>query len=75
MTTLSIPMPQDLIDFIDTFIASGEAENRAQAVRKAVRKMREQVEVNDILEAREQIKQGLSYSGDLQEIIKKRRNA
>ena len=68
-------MPQDLIDFIDTFIASGEAENRAQAVRKAVRKMREQVEVNDILEAREQIKQGSSYSGDLQEIIKKRRNA
>lgn len=75
MTTLSIPMPQDLLEFIDTFIASGEAENRAQAVRKAVRKMREQVEVNDILEAREQIKQGMSYSGDLQEIIKKRRNA
>ncbi len=68
-------MPQDLLEFIDTFIASGEAENRAQAVRKAVRKMREQVEVNDILEAREQIKQGMSYSGDLQEIIKKRRNA
>ena len=75
MTTLSIPIPQDLLDFIDAFIASGEAENRAQAVRKAVRKMREQIEINDILEAKEQIKQGLSYSGNLQEIMDKRRNA
>lgn len=75
MTTLSIPMPQDLINFIDTFIASGEAENRAQAVRKAIRKMKEQVEINDIFEAKRQIRQGLFYSGDLQEILKKRRNA
>jgi Arc/MetJ-type ribon-helix-helix transcriptional regulator len=74
MTTLSIPMPEDLIKFIDTFIASGEAENRAQAIRKAVRKMREQVEVNEIFEASRQIKQGLSFSGDLQDILKKKRN-
>ena len=74
MTTLSIPMPEDLIKFIDTFIASGEAENRAQAIRKAVRKMREQVEVNEIFEASRQIKQGLSFSGDLQDILKRKRN-
>jgi len=67
-------MPEDLIKFIDTFIASGEAENRAQAIRKAVRKMREQVEVNEIFEASRQIKQGLSFSGDLQDILKKKRN-
>ena len=67
-------MPKDLIKFIDTFIASGEAENRAQAIRKAVRKMREQVEVNEIFEASRQIKQGLSFSGDLQDILKKKRN-
>ncbi len=67
-------MPEDLIKFIDTFIASGEAENRAQAIRKAVRKMREQVEVNEIFEASRQIKQGLSFSGDLQDILKRKRN-
>lgn len=49
-------MPQDLLEFIDAFIKSGEAENRAQAIRKAVRKMREQIEINDIFEAKEQIK-------------------
>ena len=75
MTTISIPMPKDLLMFIDSIIASGEAENRAQAVRKAVRKMREQIEINDIFEASRQIQQGISYAGDLKEIIKKRRNA
>jgi len=75
MTTLSIPMPQDLLDFIDSFIASGEVENRAQAVRKAVRTLREQNEINDILEAKVQIKQGVSYSGDLKTILKNRKNA
>lgn len=75
MTTISIPMPKDLLMFIDSIIASGEAENRAQAVRKAVRKMREQIEINDIFEASRQIQQGISYTGDLKEIVKKRRNA
>lgn len=68
-------MPQDLLDFIDSFIASGEVENRAQAVRKAVRTLREQNEINDILEAKVQIKQGVSYSGDLKTILKNRKNA
>jgi Arc/MetJ-type ribon-helix-helix transcriptional regulator len=75
MTTISIPMPKDLLDFIDEFINSGEAENRAQAVRKAVRKMREQIEVDDIFEASRQIKQGHSYTGNLKDILKQRKNA
>lgn len=75
MTTISVPMPKDLIEFVDSIIASGEAENRAQAVRKAVRKMREQIEINDIFEASRQIRQGLAYTGDLREILKKRKHA
>lgn len=75
MTTLSIPMPKDLLAFIDSIIHSGEAENRAQAVRKAIRKMKEQVEINDIFEASRQIKQGLAYTGDLEDILAQRKNA
>lgn len=74
MTTISVPMPKDLLDFVDRIITSGEAENRAQAIRKAIRKMREQVEINDIFEASRQIQQGLSYTGDLKEILKNRKN-
>jgi len=66
MTTISVPMPRDLLKFVDSIIASGEAENRAQAVRKAVRKMREQTEIDEIFEASLQIKQGYSYTGILE---------
>ncbi len=68
-------MPKDLLEFVDSIITSGEAENRAQAMRKAVRKMREQIEVNEIFEASRQIKQGYSYTGDLRKILTKRANA
>lgn len=74
MTTLSIPLPQDLLEFVDSLIASGEAENRAQAVRKAIRKMREQTEINDIFEASRQIKEGHAYVGDLKTILKMKKN-
>lgn len=75
MTTISVPMPKDLLDFVDRIIHSGEAENRAQAIRKAIRKMREQIEINEIFEASRQIQQGHSYTGDLKDIIKQRKNA
>lgn len=75
MTTISVPMPKDLLEFVDSFIASGEAENRAQAIRKAIRKMREQIEINDIFEASRQVQQGFAYTGDLKDILKKRKHA
>jgi Arc/MetJ-type ribon-helix-helix transcriptional regulator len=75
MTTISVPMPKDLLQFIDNFIKSGEADNRAQAVRKAIRKMREQTEINDIFEASHQIKMGKSHTGDLGKILKKRKQS
>lgn len=75
MTTISVPMPKDLLEFVDSIIFSGEAENRAQAIRKSVRKMREHVEINEIFEASRQVREDLVYTGDLKEIIKKRKNA
>jgi len=75
MTTISVPLPKDLLIFIDSVITSGEAENRAQAVRKAIRKMREQIEINEILDASRQIKNGQAYKGDLKTILKQRKNA
>lgn len=75
MTTISVPLPKDLLIFIDSVITSGEAENRAQAVRKAIRKMREQIEINEILDASRQIKNGQVYKGDLKTILKQRKNA
>ncbi len=75
MTTISVPMPKDLILFIDSVIATGEVENRAQAIRKAVRKMREQVEIDEIIEASRQVKMGAYHVGDLKTIINKRKKS
>jgi len=75
MTTISIPMPSELLDFIDRIILSGEVENRAQAVRKAVRRMQEQIEIDEIFEASRQIQKGISYKGNLKDILKQRKNA
>ena len=75
MTTISIPMPSELLAFIDRIILSGEVENRAQAVRKAVRRMQEQIEIDEILEASRQIQKGISYKGNLKDILKQRKNA
>ena len=75
MTTISVPMPAELLHFIDSIISSGEVENRAQAIRKAVRKMQEQWEIDEILQASRDIDKGLFYTGDLKEILKKRKHA
>lgn len=74
MTTISVPLPKDLIEFIDSQIESGEVDNRAQAVRKAVRKFREDLEIKEILESSMQIKRGLYFEGDLKDIIENRKN-
>jgi Arc/MetJ-type ribon-helix-helix transcriptional regulator len=74
MTTLSVPMPQDLIEFIDALIDAGDVENRAQAVRKAVRKLREQAEIHEIMEASLEAHSGKVYSGNIKNIIKSRKN-
>ena len=73
MTTISVPMPKDLLQFIDGQIKIGEAENRAQAVRRALRKFREETEIAEIFEASRQAKEGLVYEGDLRQIIKMRK--
>ncbi len=75
MTTISVPMPTELIKFIDNMISVGDVENRAQAIRKAVRKLQEQWEIDEILQASKDIDNGLFYTGDLKEILKKKKHA
>jgi Arc/MetJ-type ribon-helix-helix transcriptional regulator len=75
MTTISVPIPDDLLQFVDSIISSGEVENRAQAIRKAIRTMREQNEIKEIFEASLQVRQGISHTGDLKSILAKRKHA
>ena len=65
MTTLSIPVDNTLMQFIDSMIASHKAESKTQVVRRALYNMREDEALKDIAEAHNDIIQGKVYSGDL----------
>ncbi len=70
MSTLSIPVDNTLIQFIDDMIASRKADNKAQVVRQALYNMREDEALKDIVGARMDVMQGKVYKGDLRELAK-----
>jgi len=67
MTTLSVPIPADLEEFVTKMVKSGRAVNKADVVRKALRKMSEDEAVEAVLRAeREPI-----LRGNLRDLMKK----
>jgi Arc/MetJ-type ribon-helix-helix transcriptional regulator len=71
MTNITIPLQKEYIDFIDDTVKEGNFDNRSQFIRNAIKKMIEEQEIAEILEASEQIKRGECFEGDLQELAKK----
>ncbi len=71
MTTLSIPISKDIEKFIKDYIKSGEAENKAQVVRKALRKLAQDVAYMEVLQAQADVKAGRVFKGDLKALLRK----
>ena len=71
MSTISVPLPANLEAFIDRMVKSGEAANKADVVRKALRRMSDEEAVEAILEAQREIAAGKGLKGDLRELAKK----
>ena len=67
MTTLSVPIPPKLEEFIKNQIKSGNAANKADVVRKALFRMSEEEAVNAVLKAQGEP----TLRGDLRELVKK----
>ena len=70
MTTLSVPVSQDLLDFINRMVESGEAETKAGVVRRALRKYAEEEVISAVMQSRRDIKEGKVFSGDLMDLVK-----
>lgn len=70
MTTISVPIPENLVAFIDQMIESGEAETKAEVVRKALRLYAEEEAFASVLKSRQDIKEGKVLSGDLVDLVK-----
>ena len=71
MSTLSVPLSIREQEFIDSYVKSGQAENTAQVVRRALRFFEEEEAVQSILRAEQELKAGKVMYGDLRELIKK----
>ena len=66
-----MPLPANLEAFIDRMVKSGNAANKADVVRKALRRMSDEEAVNRILEAEKEITLGKGLRGDLRELAKR----
>lgn len=71
MSTLSVPLTPQLEAFINSMVKQGYAENKAQVVRRAIRKLEEDETVNALLQARKDVREGKVFYGDLDELTKK----
>ena len=67
MTTISVPLTDDLLKAIERLVDQGTAANKADAIRKALKKYIEDKEVEEILQASKEPR----LEGDLDELIKK----
>lgn len=70
MSTLSVPLPAFLEEFIEKMVDSGYAANKADVVRKALIKLREDEAVNSVLQAEQEGREGKNLEGDLDELAK-----
>ncbi len=67
MTTISVPLSADLLRLLDELVANGIAVNKADAMRKALKKFSEDQVVERILQA----ERGPRLKGDLDELAAK----
>ena len=67
MTTLSVPISSELESFINKMVSSGRAANKADVVRKAIRRLSEDEVVEKILRAQMEP----TIRGDLRVLMKK----
>ncbi len=70
MTTLSVPINAELEKFIENMVKDGRAANKADVVRKALRRMSEEEAVQAVLISQQEVKEGKVLRGDLREYLK-----
>ncbi len=70
MSTLSIPVPVHLEEFIERMVKQGYAANKADVVRQALARFAEDQAVEEVLRAEQEIREGKALRGDLRELVK-----
>ena len=71
MSTLSIPLNNDLLAFVDRMVKSGKAENKAMVVRQALKLLAEEEAVGAVLLAEQELAEGKILRGNPRDLMKK----
>jgi len=71
MTTITIPINQELESFIEGELKAGTSDSKAHLVRYALGRLREERALARLQEAEMDIKNGRVYHGDLKKLLKK----
>ncbi len=70
MTTISIPISTALNEFIEEQVKLGNASSKAELIRRAIIKFKEDQFIESILKAKQEIKDGKGLTGDIDELAK-----
>jgi putative addiction module CopG family antidote len=67
MTTISVPMKPELEQYVEDLVREGYGANKADVIRNAIKRLREEEAVQAVLRA----EQEPTLSGDLQTLMNK----
>lgn len=68
MTTISIPITNELNEFIGEQVELGKAASKADLIRRAIIKFKDDEFIASILRAKQEIKEGKALVGDLDKL-------
>lgn len=71
MSTLSVPLPANLEEFIARMVKRGRASTKAEVVRQALWRYSEEQETEELLQSMREAKEGKAVRGDLRTIMKR----
>ena len=70
MSTISVPLSPELEQSLNGLVASGYGSNKADVIRRALKKATEDEAIRVVLEAQMEISMGKGLTGDLRELMK-----
>ena len=70
MATTSIPINNELDTYIEEQVRLGKASSKAELIRRAIIKFKDDDFINSILIAKQEIKDGKALTGDLDTLAK-----
>ena len=71
MSTVTVPMPKDLEDFIEGEVRSGESASKAEVIRTALRFYKEEQAIREIQQMDRDRQEKRFLKGDIDELAHK----